>query len=85
MPEVCRFDGFGVYIYPGDDDPPHCHARRADSRVKVDISTIAVMKGRMPGNIERRWAREHEVGLMAAWDRVRDGQVPDRIAPPRGR
>ena len=45
MPELCRFDGFGVYIYPGDHDPPHFHARRADFRVKVDISTIAVTKG----------------------------------------
>ena len=85
MREVCRFDGTLVYIYPGDRDPLHFHARRADFRVKVDISIIAVTKGWMPGNIERRWAREQEVELMADWDRVRDGQVPDRIAAPRGR
>ena len=69
MPEICRFDGFGVYVYPGDHDPIHFHARRGDYRVKFEINPIAVTKGRMPGNIERRllaWAREHEVGLMAA-------------------
>ncbi len=45
MPELCRFDGIRVFIYPGDHDPPHFHARRADFRVKVDIHTIGVTKG----------------------------------------
>ncbi len=88
MPEVCRFDGIRVYIYPGDHDPPHFHARRADFRVKVDILTIAVTKGRMPSSVERRllaWAGEHQAELMEAWRRVMAGQVPDRIASPRGR
>ena len=40
MPEVCRFDGIRVYICPGDDDPPHFHAGRADFSVKVDIHSI---------------------------------------------
>ena len=52
--------------------------------MKVDISTIAVTKGRMPGNIERRWAREHEVELMAAWDRVRDGLGFHRLGGGKG-
>ena len=88
MPELCRFDGFGVYIYPGDHDPPHFHARRADFRVKVDISTIAVTKGWMPSSVERRllaWVELHQTELIEAWDRVKEGQVPDRITPPRGR
>ena len=88
MPEVCRFDEIRVYIYPGDHDPPHFHARRAGFRVKVDIATVAVTKGRMPSSVERRlltWAEEHQAELTRAWERVKDGQVPDRIAPPRGR
>ncbi len=88
MPEVCRFDGIRVYIYPGDHDPPHFHARRADFRVKVDISSIAVTKGWMPSGVERRllaWAEDHQAELMEAWGRVRAGRVPDRIAAPRGR
>ena len=88
MPELCRFDGIRVFIYPGDHDPPHFHARRADFRVKVDIHTIGVTKGRMPSNVERRlleWARDHQGELVVAWERVRAGLVPDRIAPPRGR
>ena len=71
MPEVCRFDGIRVYIYPGDHDPPHFHARRADFRVKVDISSVAVTKGRMPSSVERRlldWAGEHQAELMEACD-----------------
>ena len=51
MPELCRFDGIRVFIYPGDHDPPHFHARRADFGVKVDIHTIGVTKGRMPSNV----------------------------------
>lgn len=87
MPEVCRFDGIRVYFYPNDHDPPHFHARRADFSVKVDIATISVIKGRVPPRVERRllaWAEEHQADLMEAWDRVRAGQVPDRIAAPRG-
>ena len=54
MPELCRFDGIRVFIYSGDHVPPHFHAWRADFRVKVDISTITVTKGRMPSSVERR-------------------------------
>ena len=86
MPEVCRFDGIRVYIYPGDQYPPHFHARRADFRVKVDIASVVVSKGRVPSSVERRllaWAEEHQAELMEAWGRVRAGQVPDRIAAPK--
>ncbi len=88
MPEVCRFDGIRVYIYPGDLDPLHFRARRVDFRVKVDISSVAVTKGRMPSSVERRllaWAEEHQAELMEAWRRVRAGQAPDRIAAPKAR
>ena len=88
MPEVCRFDGIRVYIYPGDHDPPHFHARRADFRVKIEIGTMELTRGRMPSNVDGRWlswAEEHQAELMEAWERVGAGQVPDRIAPPRGR
>ena len=88
MPEVRRFDGIRVHIYPGDHDPPHFHARRVDFRVKVGKSSVAVTKGRMPSSVERRllaWAEEHQAELMEAWRRVRTGRVPDRIAVPRGR
>ena len=69
MPEVCRSDGILVYIYLGDHDPLHFHARRGDYRVKVEINPIAVTKGRMPGNIERRllaWARELPANQLIA-------------------
>lgn len=86
MPELCRFDGIRIFIYPGDHDPPHFHAWRADYRLKVDINELAVTSGRMPSRYERRllvWAREHRDELMVAWEQIREGQVPDRIAPPR--
>ena len=85
MPELCRFDGFGVYIYPGDHDPPHFHGRRADFRVKVDNLTINVTRWPLSSSVEKRlfaWFAEIKADLINAWDRIKAGLVPNRIMPP---
>ena len=84
MPEVCRFLGIVIYINFGDHPPPHFHAQYGGTDALVDIEDLAVREGSLPPRIRRavlEWARVRQPELRAAWQRAREYQHPDRIAP----
>ena len=84
MPLICRFNGIRVYLPPSEHPPPHFHAEYAEYVVLVDIQTLAVTEGRFPRSQERRllnWAAQRQDELMNAWNTVRRGELPGRIAP----
>ena len=84
MPELCRFLGVVIYINFGDHPPPHVHVQYGGSEALIDIEAIALSEGWLPPRIRRAvldWARVRQPELRAAWDRARQYQHPDRIAP----
>ena len=61
-----------------DDHPmPHFHARYAEWSVAIDIETLAVVKGDLPGRalgLVIEWARLHQDELRIDWERARQAQ-----------
>lgn len=86
MPEICRFGGIMIYMYPDDHLPPHFHAKYGGEEAQMSIRDCAVIRGRISPRAERQvvaWANQRTAELEKAWDRVQRHKDPGRIAPPR--
>jgi hypothetical protein len=84
VPEICRFYGIVVYLWPNDHAPPHFHAAYEGLDVAIDIRTSCVLEGRMRARALRlvlEWADLHRDELLTAWSDMRRGVSPGRIAP----
>jgi hypothetical protein len=85
MPEISRFYGISVYLYPLEHSPAHFDAFYGDSAEAVfDIASLRVVQGALPNRARAMvldWAAQHQEELVAAWDRLRAGQAPNKIAP----
>jgi len=86
VPRISEFYGIVITMYPGDHPPPHFHARYGGVNAKISIATGEVVVGLLPKRIPRlvrEWAIEHRLELEANWDRVRNSELPEPIAPLR--
>ena len=84
MPEVSRFYGISIYLYPREHPPAHFHAFYGDDEAVVDIASARILEGTLPnraGRLVLDWAELHRGELFAAWERLRAGQPPGKIAP----
>lgn len=84
MPEVSRFYGICIYLYPREHPPAHFHAIYGDDEAVFDIATLRVLEGSLPHrarSLVLDWASQNREALFAAWNRLRAGQSPGRIAP----
>ncbi|MDE2837142.1 MAG: DUF4160 domain-containing protein [Chloroflexota bacterium] len=84
MPELCRFYGIVIRMFPDDHGPPHFHASYSGSQATVEIDTLFVRNGRLPRraeNLVAEWAALHKEELRQAWERSQRRQPPGRIAP----
>lgn len=84
MPEISRFYGIGIYLYPREHPPAHFHAIYGDDEAVFDIATLRITQGRIPNrarSLVLDWAAQHREELFAAWERLRAGQTPGKIAP----
>jgi hypothetical protein len=84
MPEISRFYGISIYLYPREHPPAHFHAFYGDAEAVFDIATLRVIAGTIPNRAHTMvldWAGQHHDELIAAWDRLRAGQSPRKIAP----
>ena len=84
MPEVSRFYGIVVRIFYDDHNPPHFHAEYGEHEVLVNINTLAILSGGLPGRalgMVAEWASLHQQELRAVWDRASKLQPPGKIAP----
>lgn len=65
---------------------PHFHAEYAGVEASFEIATLRYLAGELPPRIEqmvKRWAREHELELMANWKRARNHKPLKPIDPLR--
>ena len=84
MPEVSRFYGISIFLYPREHPPAHFHAIYGDAEAVFDIATLRILEGSLSNrsrSLVLEWAASHRDELFAAWDRLRAGQTPGKIAP----
>jgi len=70
MPELCRFYGIVITMYPEDHSPPHFHARYETYSAVFEIRNGRILKGNLPPNAKRLvkdWFRLHKKELEENW------------------
>jgi hypothetical protein len=73
-------------VYFSDHEPPHFHARHAESSARVRIDTLEVIEsnlGRPQLRFVFAWAELHQDELHANWRRARAGATLRPIDPLR--
>ncbi len=83
MPELSRFLGIVIGIFPREHPPAHFHAVYGEYQITVNIKT-GLVSGDFPKRALRHvleWYDLHQDELLEAWDLIQKGQIPDKIAP----
>ena len=83
MPELCRFLGIVIGIFPREHPPPHFHAVYGEYQITVDIMT-GVVHGDFPKRALRlvlEWLDLHQDELIQNWERIQSGQPAAKIEP----
>lgn len=83
MPEISRFLGIVIGMFPREHPPAHFHAVYGDYQITVDIESGEVT-GRFPRRAIRlvlEWWELHREELMADWDLLQAGLPAAKIAP----
>lgn len=83
MPEIARFYGITVRMYPRDHAPPHVHVAYGEEYASVAIVDGTLLEGTLRPRVRRHvldWMRLHREELDDNWRRVRSGQPPRSIA-----
>jgi uncharacterized protein DUF4160 len=73
-----------IKIFYDDHNPPHFHAEYGEYEVLIDITTLAIMSGRLPARalgMVTEWAALHQQELRVAWERAKQLLPPGRIEP----
>lgn len=89
MPEVARFFGIIIRMYAeagGSHHRPHFHAYYQEDVAIFTIDSADLIAGSLPRAQQRlveAWAELHREELMANWDRLQQGRLPNRIEPLR--
>ncbi len=85
MPTIANFHGLAVYMYLERGVPhrlPHFHAYYGEYQASFSIDPPNLLAGSLPRRQMRlvlAWAELHQAALMANWERVQNGQAPERI------
>jgi hypothetical protein len=84
MPELSRFYGIVIKLFFDDHPPPHFHATYGEHEALVRIEPLGVIAGTLPPRamgLVIEWASLHQPELKGAWERARNLETPDKIAP----
>jgi len=71
-------------MFFNDHPPPHFHARYGEFEATIDINTLDVLEGQLPGralNFVREWAMMHKEELLDDWRLCREKAPPLHIEP----
>jgi hypothetical protein len=83
MPEISRFLGIVIGMFFNEHGPPHFHAVYGEHQMTVEIESGEV-RGEFPPRAVRlvlEWADLHKQELLEDWERARQRQPLERIAP----
>ena len=84
MPELSRFYGIVIRMFYRDHQPPHFHAVHGDDEATLNISTLAVIEGRLPARaigMVVEWAFLHQQELLDRWESARRHERLEKIVP----
>jgi hypothetical protein len=87
MPEIARFFGIIIRMFSepsGKHHVPHFHAYYQDEVAIYSINPVEVIAGsltRRQARFVEAWAELHEKELLADWNRLQAGQLPEPISP----
>jgi hypothetical protein len=88
VPRISEFYGIVIEMYFADHPPPRFHARYSGEEATIVISTGDLLAGSIPARalrLVREWLEAHRAELDANsnWDRARDHDQPQPVAPLR--
>jgi hypothetical protein len=87
MPEISRFFGIIIRMYMEVGQPhhlPHFHAYYQDDTAIFGLDPVDLMAGSLPRRRRRlveAWAELHQEELLAAWQRLQNGEPPSPVDP----
>jgi len=84
VPEISRFLGIRIYMYYEEHSPPHFHANYAGQVAVMDIASLAVLTGDLPGRalgLVVEWGRLHREELEANWTPARRAEPLLAVEP----
>lgn len=73
MPTIRRFNNFRIDMYADDHPPVHFHIITPETKALVDVETLEVLAGRVPGKILREaieWAKDNKKELKEKWQQL---------------
>lgn len=82
MPTIAWFSGIAIRMFYNDHAPPHFHAYFGEREARVAIETGELIGGNLPARqrrLVREWALMYQDRLMADWNLLRAGRMPERI------
>jgi hypothetical protein len=84
VPEIARFYGISIFLFPREHPPAHFHAEYQDFEAIFDMATLQIIGGDLPSRAQSlvvEWAALHRAELIAAWATLRQGRIPAKIDP----
>ena len=84
MPEISRFYGIVIRMYFDEHPPPHFHALYGEYEALININTLAIISGKLPGRalgLVIEWASLHQAELGELWARARQSEPLGKIEP----
>lgn len=84
MPEICRFFGIVIKMFYGDHLPPHFHAEYGDYRALINIKTLSIFEGHLPGRalgLVIEWAQINQNELLKLWERAVNNEKLFNLKP----
>lgn len=82
MPRISQFYGIDIEMYYNDHTPAHFHAYYGEHEVEVSITSIEILKGKLPNRawrLVREWALLNQTALADNWERARAQESLQRI------
>ena len=84
MPEISRFYGVVIRMYPADHFPPHFHAEYGEYEALISIEELGVIAGDLPARalgLVNEWALLHHGELRELWNKARQCERLSKIDP----
>ena len=84
MPVIARFYGLTIkmYLLGKEHNPPHIHALYGDYNGVIDIQTLDMIEGDLPGKglaMVREWMAAHQQELLDMWNTQNFRTLPPRV------
>ena len=84
MPTISMFYGLLIQMFWDDHAPPHFHVVYAEYKAIINIKTLEVISGKLPGRalaLVLEWASAHREELLEDWKLCIQQQPPKKIPP----